>query len=968
MSITFHNIFFMQQEHNRILKTTVNRHRSSIRLHLPVLASIVTVISAAGDNKFDIQDTSKAISEDKISAWKGSKWQDEDHENKTCFKISAKQKTLSLAGHMVPMSEILAQLTMFADFTYMGREVVVNPKSGIEEHGLYTITYESLSPEDAAARGDAMLKQAKAMKAQQKKDEAAKKRREKAEEGLLAYLVLQISVLRKTKPPKDLIVMSRQPGPSLMLPNNARSATSASANGALPDPSHPLVASNTPIQDHLAASYMTDYQDLDNSDHAAMNEIFAQAAERYWRIAYYRWTPDEPKIPQNADAQNYTISPYDRYSPWKPPGWHWSMATSEEYARACRFMSCVPELHPGDDPPEVPGIPQDFAWNFEDDTVPLRPYHVWWFRCLKPGPRYHEYLNFDHNLRVMRRFGKESWYFWNAWFALIERSKVLIAEEHAFYSRFAVRDDDTPLQEAGRQMTWYNVLVVQAQGVSVRGDSQEASVVANFVRAPKRRADSEQSSIDSQGLAREFPSNQPLYMSNIPRPVKRMRKEKQHPVTDDNGSNEVAMFETTNPVADEHHIAPEHAQVGSIPSNPSPRVHNTIEANQSAAKEISREAGNARYPSHTKTNPTSTPSFPTSSPSIEEVPYWKLKYPGDKVDLPDGHPSSMSPEGYRINELGTFDCFHTEASCAFRQCKGKTHRCCREGYAYQEFKTYLSKLRSKWRKKVMDLHEQGALDRRHIMWPVRKWAGGEMAQNLGSHDNAPAGEEVKKITKKKKKKKKEKKKKKKKKEKKKKKQEIANSPSPSPPLITTDKQQDTTSAPVADSAPATASPSPSTSLPSSPPLPSQPSSFIAAPLNPHVPNMFETREEAYDRKIQNFRAKYMATRDRPNLAYFDAFWDAKRAQELRLPMTVEMNKWLKMPGPFTVGDLALPVVQVKGADELDKGGEKVYAAGDSEGEGFDDLFEESPGAVEQGEIPVDEHHGLDELFNDPDEP
>ncbi|KAH3972517.1 hypothetical protein HBI56_000360 [Parastagonospora nodorum] len=129
-------------------------------------------------NKFDRQDAHIALNTDSIGAWTGSKWQDEQNENMIWFRIPAKQKTLSLAGRMVPMAEIIAKSAKFPEFTLMRKEMTENSKTGKKEVGFYTITYEKLEPEQATARGEVLLRQAKAEATQRKKDEAAERRRE----------------------------------------------------------------------------------------------------------------------------------------------------------------------------------------------------------------------------------------------------------------------------------------------------------------------------------------------------------------------------------------------------------------------------------------------------------------------------------------------------------------------------------------------------------------------------------------------------------------------------------------------------------------------------------------------------------------------------------------------------------------------------------------------------------------------
>lgn len=123
-------------------------------------------------NKFDRQGANIALNKDNIGAWKGLKWQDEQNENMTWFKIPAKQKKLSLAGRMVPMAEIFAKFAKFPEFTLMDKEMTENLKTGQKEVRFYTITYEKLEPEQATARGEALIRRAKAEATQRKKEDA----------------------------------------------------------------------------------------------------------------------------------------------------------------------------------------------------------------------------------------------------------------------------------------------------------------------------------------------------------------------------------------------------------------------------------------------------------------------------------------------------------------------------------------------------------------------------------------------------------------------------------------------------------------------------------------------------------------------------------------------------------------------------------------------------------------------------
>jgi hypothetical protein len=132
-----------------------------------------------GKNKFDLQDANAAVSGAKIGAWKGSKWTDENDPSITWFDIPVKQKTLSIPGRMIPIEGIIANPAAYLEFTFKEKIMVENPKTGRQEVGFYTISYEKLSSEETTARGKVMAKQAKAEATQRKKDEAAARRRQK---------------------------------------------------------------------------------------------------------------------------------------------------------------------------------------------------------------------------------------------------------------------------------------------------------------------------------------------------------------------------------------------------------------------------------------------------------------------------------------------------------------------------------------------------------------------------------------------------------------------------------------------------------------------------------------------------------------------------------------------------------------------------------------------------------------------
>jgi hypothetical protein len=94
----------------------------------------------------------------------------------------------------------------------------------------------------------------------------------------------------------------------------------------------------------------------------------------------------------------------------------------------------------------------------------------------------------------------------------------------------------------------------------------------------------------------------------------------------------------------------------------------------------------------------------------EETPYWKLRYDGDKVALPE-HPFAL--ESYSTSDTGRYRCFHESASCGNGDCN---HRCCKEGYEKHEMVRAINKKKATYKAQVERLIEKGDLDPRHKVW------------------------------------------------------------------------------------------------------------------------------------------------------------------------------------------------------------------------------------------------------------
>jgi hypothetical protein len=94
----------------------------------------------------------------------------------------------------------------------------------------------------------------------------------------------------------------------------------------------------------------------------------------------------------------------------------------------------------------------------------------------------------------------------------------------------------------------------------------------------------------------------------------------------------------------------------------------------------------------------------------EETPYWKKRYDGDKVALPE-HPFAL--ESYSTSDTGRYRCFHESASCGNGDCN---HRCCKEGYEKHEMVRAINKKKATYKAQVERLIKKGDLDPKHKVW------------------------------------------------------------------------------------------------------------------------------------------------------------------------------------------------------------------------------------------------------------
>jgi hypothetical protein len=118
----------------------------------------------------------------------------------------------------------------------------------------------------------------------------------------------------------------------------------------------------------------------------------------------------------------------------------------------------------------------------------------------------------------------------------------------------------------------------------------------------------------------------------------------------------------------------------------------------------------------------------------EETPYWKKRYDGDKVALPD-HPFAL--ESYSTSDTGRYRCLHESANCGNGDCN---HRCCKEGYEKHEMVRAINKKKATYKAQVERLIKKGDLDPRHKVWADprrgRPKKGKEQAQKAPSYSAA----------------------------------------------------------------------------------------------------------------------------------------------------------------------------------------------------------------------------------------
>jgi hypothetical protein len=77
-------------------------------------------------------------------------------------------------------------------------------------------------------------------------------------------------------------------------------------------------------------------------------------------------------------------------------------------------------------PSQIPSIPEDYIFDIENSGLPFQPNDIWVLRHRPWNMRLAEYLNFVKLVRVMLMcYDPRNKFFWNAWFALKQRTELL---------------------------------------------------------------------------------------------------------------------------------------------------------------------------------------------------------------------------------------------------------------------------------------------------------------------------------------------------------------------------------------------------------------------------------------------------------------------------------------------------------------------------------------------------------------
>jgi len=134
--------------------------------------------------KFDWAETKCEIptSQIKAPAHALQKWVDADDEHITWFVIPASHKYINTGSMMVPIADIVDKSIKYPEWTFVEKIMGPHWKAGVEVVKAVKVKYEKLTDEQSLERMGVMVRQKEDEVRQARKDEAARRRREKRDE------------------------------------------------------------------------------------------------------------------------------------------------------------------------------------------------------------------------------------------------------------------------------------------------------------------------------------------------------------------------------------------------------------------------------------------------------------------------------------------------------------------------------------------------------------------------------------------------------------------------------------------------------------------------------------------------------------------------------------------------------------------------------------------------------------------
>lgn len=411
----------------------------------------------------------------------------------------------------------------------------------------------------------------------------------------------------------------------------------------------------------------------------------------------------------------------------------------------------------------VPGIPQDYIKDFANEPGPYTPNDIWKLRHLGYWARYQMYLEFQklNDAIGLIPFHQES--FWDIWEELHTKTKELQHAEQIGYPKYKDREfgeEDTrkdaekkALSTRNQLLVWQSeTLLIDHQNRRCRRQAghvpKNGSVVVAKRKAGELEADDTGSSnkkpriedgkvdednfIDPAGS----PTPPPLVFETNGSVIGAKQKAGELEDGDTGGSNKKPrnedgkadednfidparsptppplVFETNardqmlrhkqgKGVDETPTYTAEHKEAGTGAVSKYPWMAAAEETEQKSQK---KDAGKKK-----KTRPQARDL--AEAEDNEKLLYWKRKYPGDKVNLPD-HPFP-NVEDYAANAAGRYQCFHKDFACSDRSCK---HVCCKKGYDTKGLNKAIKKGIQTYKSQVERMIEDGDLNRSHKFW------------------------------------------------------------------------------------------------------------------------------------------------------------------------------------------------------------------------------------------------------------